>query len=524
MLIKSKQLGFQLGILLIGGLLLASLAEAAHYDKVNLQSICEKNNHKTTLKAISQVKNLISDVKKERPDSCEPYLNSFIQLDPILNVVQTGNTCNLEMVNMLRNYHLEFINGSEKKNSDDKIPNQLRFFFISLCFQISAECKMTLINSLEYDTKENITEEDYKTNDLLEKYGATFLDRGTKIEDFDDILLLSDINSAIGGLDETSRDTKIMVKVKTNMMLKSLVKTCQNKFRPYYEKLILPLVVLSNLGYNYQGELLARELKELKDSELIRRWYNIVQTCEAFRAIEIFEDNDNVLEGQQAITLISKDEANSLREKQINNNNDENNSEAIVYEPQPAHNSDELWIQDQSELEKLVNKYKANASESERIKKKLLKKLFSKFKESLKAGKIGVFMSGFVGGLSKDKNDRKTNINEDMVSMMDDAISQTEQTSVVSSQDNAVAGFSRHGRLPPRKPGRGPGGGGSSKSVVPHLPPKVVAFHEVQDESKLGIKIFDRTIGKILPSKWDLFMWFLGIIGILLIIAGCLMG
>lgn len=505
-------------LICLSSLLLASLAEANQKEaEVSLQTICE-NKQKVNLKAISQVRKLITDVRKERPDLCEPYLNSFIELEPILKVVESGQTCNLDMVNMLRDYHYEFINGSEKKNEDDKITNPLRFFFISLCFQISAECKMTLINSLEYDTKENITEEDYKTTDMLEKYGATLLDRNTKVTDFDDILLLSDINSAIG-MDESAKDTKIMIKVKTNLMLKNLVKTCRLKFRPYYEKLILPLIVLSNLGYNYQGELLAREIKELKDSELIRRWYNIVQTCEAFSAIEIYEDTENsVLENQQAITLINKEEANSLRSKQVNKP-PQDGENAIVYVPQPSHNSDELWIQDQSELENLVNKYKASASESERIKKKLLKKLFDKFKESLKAGKVGVFMSGIYGGLAKDKNDKKTNINEDMVSMMDDVISKTEETSVINLQDTAVSGAGRHGRLPPRRPGRGPGGGMSAG-----MPAKVVAIPDVDDQSKLGNKVFERTIGKFLPQKWDLLMWFMGTIGILLIIAACVMG
>lgn len=490
-----------------------------------LNGLCDSVSSKSIkpLKSISQVEQLIGELNAQRPDSCESYLNSFLKLKPILEKVQTGNTCNLELVDMLREYHVEFIDTSDKTkhDGDNAIPDPLKFFFISLCFQISAECKMSLINNLEIDSKEKIKPEDYRTIEMLEKYGATLLDKNTKVNDFDDIVLLSDINLAIesdrkrlaaktSSMSEKleTRENKILVKVKTNAILKTLIKTCYDKFRPFYEKLILPLIALSNMGYNYQGELLAREIKELKENELIRRWYNIVQTCEAFTAIEIYEDAEAVVDDQQAITIISRQESELLKEKRVTMSN-KDDPDLIKYEPIESHNSDELWIQDQQELEKLVNKYEASIDETERIKRKLMRKLFEQFKRALMSGKIKVFVSNLAGGI-RERNNEKTNINEEMLTVLDEAV---DQSSPQKSLDSPVAFGDR--RVPPRRPGgfRGKTKSGASEAA----PPRVIAV-DPTNESKLTTKLFRHTFGKLVPGRLDMTMWFFGIVGVLLII------
>lgn len=121
----------------------------------------------------------------------------------------------------------------------------------------------------------------------------------------------------------------------------------------------MPLIKLSNLGYNYQGEMLRR-------SKLVKRWYNIVQTCEAFAMIRIIEDPDMVVESdgeaRQLITIMSEDEAAMLEARNVQEPFGELLPAAAVdqYRPPASHSVTELWIKDQEELERLVKQYKSS--------------------------------------------------------------------------------------------------------------------------------------------------------------------
>lgn len=134
-----------------------------------------------------------------------------------------------------------------------------------------------------------------------------------------------------------------------------------NKFKPFYDKLIMPLISLSNLGCNYQGELLARELEELKKNKLVRRWYNIVQTCEAFNSMDIYGDPEMVFDNKQALTFITKNEAAELKKqhtKSIGEEETEDGSKerAIEYDPTASLTTTSFGSRSQTDLDKLVNK------------------------------------------------------------------------------------------------------------------------------------------------------------------------
>lgn len=349
-------------------------------DHVSLESFC--NNKPVRLVSISQVRQLIADSKSAEISACNDIRRSLNLLDEILEVVESGKTCNLDLVEKIRRYNYVFVAHSKSNKKVDQgdsrpTPDAVRQFFISLCFQISAECKISMINSLENDTRELISEPDYDIIQLLERSGVTLLDTETEVSDFDDIVLLDDLQNSLEGPQETP--SKLLIKVKSNRIINDLIRTCRNKFKPIYDKLIMPLIKLSNLGFNYQGELLARELEELKHNVLVKRWYNIVQTCEAFESVEIYEDPDMLPSSdRRAITFITRTEAQKLakQQKSPSERTDEDGS-PIEYEQVKTHNSDRLWIQDQQELERLVWKYQARVTEAERIRSKLFRKLLA---------------------------------------------------------------------------------------------------------------------------------------------------
>ena len=212
---------FGLLVAVVSGL--RSLAEPDDFDLAHL--ICR--NEPISLDRISQARavlELASDL-----DSCQLYRDSFNELSSILAIVSSGQICNLELVDRIRRYHERFIWAPDAR-PPGKSPAASRHFFISLCFQVSAECKMTLINNLECDTRGVLAESDYDIIKSLESHGATLMDSESEIADFDDIILFDEFaeNSA---MEEQFAATKILVKIKTNAFLKELLRKCRTKFR-----------------------------------------------------------------------------------------------------------------------------------------------------------------------------------------------------------------------------------------------------------------------------------------------------
>ena len=191
------------------------------------------------------------------------------------------------------------------------------FFFNSLCFQVSVECKKSLTNNLELDTKSKITAEDYAS---FEPVAATSSnsdnvddESASGPRDFDDILLLGDIESVIGKHYKDAR-LRMLVNPVVGEKMRQMVEVCPIKFKPFYSKLILPVIELSNLGYSFQGEMLQRELEELRRNKLVRKWFNIVQVCESFQTSDIFVDKANLVGDSNSLTFVKAEEAGKLRQ------------------------------------------------------------------------------------------------------------------------------------------------------------------------------------------------------------------
>lgn len=487
-----------------------------------MDALCK--NKPVSLTRISTTRTLIEENRSAARESCSNYRDSLEGLDEILAMAQSGKICNLGLVDLIRKYHERFI-ASPDNRARSTIPTPLRHFFISFCFQISAECKMALINNLEHDTRERLTDADYAEIRYLEHYGAAFLDSSTEIGDFDDILLLSDLNQ---GLHSGAGELKLLIKVRTSSMMRALVDNCNRKFKPLYDKLIMPLIQLSNMGYNYQGELLERELAELKQSSLVRRWYNIVQTCETFRTVQIFEDPDltDLSGGRRAITFISGGEAQRLRQRNVKTIEQEivaeettmgNDTAPILdYDPIASHNDDELWIKDQDELEKLVQRYRASSSEADRVRWRLFKRLMARVRESIMSGKVLLLASELVkSGFGGEDVTSTSSMNEEVIMMVDQAIETEELQEGGPNSGELGVGVG------------GPVAGLSKKKVVSRygpashiksmtVPNRIIYVPIRKDGTKSITKMFDFG-AKFLPRRMTIFMMFITIIGFLFI-------
>lgn len=356
--------------------------------EITIEALCASKPLKLT--KISQVLTLIESLKAQQSKlkSCEAYVKSILSLEDILVTVQSGKTCDLEFVDKLRKYHNSFIGVDRSYDRLKSIPKPLKRFFIGLGFQINADCKKSLINNLENDIKGRLPDRTYEIIGYVVESDATSPDNSGEMKDFDDIPRMKDFDDECG-----NNDAQILIKMKTDIFVKTIQETCQNKFKPIYSKLILPVIELSNLGYNYQGELISRELEELRRNKFVQRWYNIVQTCESYEAMELYYDTSTkVYRKSQVITFISRQEADKLDSLGMRMIPKLSNEGLIDYKPDLQHTSDELWILQQEGIEKLISNHKATVTEGETIRGRCLGRFFGRLTTALKSGSLLAFI------------------------------------------------------------------------------------------------------------------------------------
>ena len=374
-------------LLTFAALLLAYASATVAFD---LAKLC--NGELKSIDKISQAKALIAESKSST--GCNEAKLPLAQLEPILNAVEAGQVCQLDFVEMVRQYKADFV------HSKEPAPAALRLFFNALCFQVSAECKKSLLSHLEADTMDKVTSEDFE---LFESSESSKTSKSSGPKDIDEIIMPSETKSLIGRHYKGKRLQMLVHPIASEKMRK-MIEVCAAKFRPFYSKLVLPLIELSNLDYNYQGERLEGELNELRTNTLVHKWFNAVQICESFQTCDIFEDKANLID-QKSIALLSEKEADKLRKKQATLNDLFGSVESLKYEPQQANQIDELWIQDEAQLKEQVAIHKVNRKKSKRAKTSYRKNLKKTIKNAISKGMRFKFLSApKVFSLNRNKN------------------------------------------------------------------------------------------------------------------------
>ena len=201
--------------------------------------------------------------------------------------------CRDDFVEKVRHFHVEFVSSKSYL-----VPQAIREFFISLCFEVSAECKSFALKRLSYDTSGKVTDEDYAP------FEAAAKSRKEPVES-NDTLLANDIKAL---LEEDFKDIAIMFSRGASAKIRDMMRVCRAKLEPFYSKLVVPLVKLAKLGYYYE--------ESSENGLLADRWYNIVKVCESFAAIDSFEGTANLVKESKSLTNVTANEANELYESQ----------------------------------------------------------------------------------------------------------------------------------------------------------------------------------------------------------------
>lgn len=305
-----------------------------------VKKICR--NQRLTVESVTQMRQII---RLGRELCHRDYQAALNELEPILSI-EEGELCTEQTFELIRDFHFRFINipeyvndkpGQYEKektrivyrqlhpephsytvNLDEydeplMIPISLRHFFLSFALQVSGLCKRAMLANLEsiYPLDEMIKDE----TSIMGLLGSTtsalngLLVQDMKEINFDNVVYLPELEgkSAIlekADLKSTGKQVHMQVDFTKNSALYELMMDCKNHLQPIYNTLIMPVVRLNKLGYDYLGDKLSEEEHRKLEDINMKIWLGAVHICEIFRNI--------MLVGKENVDDESQDEGDDF--------------------------------------------------------------------------------------------------------------------------------------------------------------------------------------------------------------------
>lgn len=204
-------------------------------------------------------------------------------------------------------------------NSLIDFPKALKKFFIAYGLRVSGFCRTQMARLLIGDVQRLIEEADL--NEVAGFTGqrswiAAFIGDSSERKNEKHFAFPKNLIKMMISFEsfKTNDDQKLFLQLSDTKRFHRIQAVCDRRFRPIYKDLILPLVTLAEVGFNYNGEdssLTPVEIKQIYD------WYRIVFLCEAMNMVEIFqsrEDNEQVPGShRRVVRILEKEEAEKLR-------------------------------------------------------------------------------------------------------------------------------------------------------------------------------------------------------------------
>lgn len=295
------------------------------YKEVTLKDVC--SNRQVPIISIPDVQRLIQDATNE-PETCpENYLQSFYELEPILTITEKERLCSEKKFQQIAEYHFRYINPKKEvyKLGDDlnnlnkeivkrplheqkfdytvqldsyrqeiMIPISLQQFFKAWALQVSGLCKRAIIDNLERAVNVNLNETFLDMIDDLGKRGENNPLTNDSVKDlnFNGIVYLPELDGPIESGDEDIRKETTVMDLRSDERLNRFMHACKYAFEPIYSKLIMPVVRLAKLGYDYVGPKIDDIREQLYKGAFVRKWLAITAICEAQGKFELV-DPDN---------------------------------------------------------------------------------------------------------------------------------------------------------------------------------------------------------------------------------------
>lgn len=318
------------------GLILA-LQLGADCAQVTLRDVCA--NTQAPIESVQDFARILSQLDAgEQFEICKRYRLAFDMLRPI--IMNTDHqVCGDEKFALMERFHSRFISavaesGEPADRTQDNLAEQrprehgaeradraedeafcpisLQQLFKAYAMQASGLCKQRLAKNIELAMRE-MDDDDHDTFAVFkfrpadetrqapiwgraseldgdkrpEETLASFVqnpDQFTYNLSFKELVHLPELEGELERAEARGESTQMDLRDKPE--LNKFLLTCRKRFRPVYSKLILPIVRLAKLGYDYVGSHLDRYQDKL-ESDLINEWLLATLICESHANFEL---------------------------------------------------------------------------------------------------------------------------------------------------------------------------------------------------------------------------------------------
>lgn len=309
-------------LIAISFMLLALLAAYASCAKDSTQPVLKTledicSNRNVPLTSVSQVKKLIRKLNK-KPKACpDKYQQSLRELDPVLTLENGQRWCDEAKFRQIASYHFRYINpkvetytrGDDLSNLNHEIqqrpleadlfdhsvqvdeydqevmiPIGLQYFFKAWALQVAGICKRELMENIRRAVQEKMDKQDMGAIGAFFEAGRTVVDPITdkKIErlTFDGVVYMPELEGHTHPELEVLRQETTTLNLKDNPDLHRFFSACKLRYKPIYSQLILPVVRMAKLGYDYMGTNLQNVYGTIERDPDVLAWLGLTAICE----------------------------------------------------------------------------------------------------------------------------------------------------------------------------------------------------------------------------------------------------
>lgn len=361
------------------------------FDLLCSKKYAEISDHSEMVKMIS----LIAEGRALPRDCPEGAKDALLDLTPVL--INVNDICSPESIDQITLYWTKYMN---KKSKHYKLlPKPIRKFFIEFGFFASQSCKNNIIeNILRVDqVSQFITQQDIEFVAHLtdgDKLGKVI----GKTMELEDLFLVADFET-VRKKQGIERETEtVLVSREKNYLIEQIKHRCEKNLKPIYENLIMPVVKLALLGFNYKSDKINADLKELYGLESYKNLFRIVLACEPILKYKFEVKPESIMtdDGTALVTVLSETEVAELRAKAglpLNGNTEqqvEETLEAPVFAPKAKLIWDHSALQGERRLRSAVKSYSKSLKDRDLARLQLLKRSMALYKVWLTSKKLKI--------------------------------------------------------------------------------------------------------------------------------------
>lgn len=352
-----------------------------------LRAIC---NNKAELSRASELTGLVGVLSSKPEDDvtlCPARTRLvLVELDRLINSDQ--NVCSSEKAEQIAAYYSKFVdNKSLADLKEHKLPKIIKNLYLSYGFEVSRVCKTLMVSLLLSTTRRLHDEMDLRQMRMWTSDNTQLGKLVKSPRDVDDLLLVSnDFVSQItqGEADESNtggdhEKVPMVLPSATSEVIKTVQAVCGRRFRPIYRQLILPMVSLSRVGFNWP--------QVGADLDDIQLWYRIVYLCESVLSVELFEDPEGLVRGDKPAHILTYEEADQLTRvsQPPTTGGDKGNYQLDV---RPVRLADLIVDKQDKQMLRMVGNFEANKREQSRVRLQAWRRMLTSTKEFVKNKKV----------------------------------------------------------------------------------------------------------------------------------------